>query len=369
VIQGYFPHGLPRFGVPAAGSVQPKTAGTAAWVQQAISRHVPAALVQAKRSEAPRVMPVQRLANPSAVPLPPNVAKFPTGAGQPLPPAVRQKMEAFFGANFSDVRVHTGMHASSIGALAFTQGSDIHFAVGHYSPSTPQGQRILAHELAHVVQQRSARVRNPFATGVAIVRDAALEAEAEQASRKYATFQAPVAQRLRGPLVQPRMAAGTIQRVVPAQAQTNTNLCWAAVGYAIHRHKGGAAATLLNFVTAQGTANALANFNNNTATDIDEIIGSLSTTNRLTGSDSEGSYGKAAMTVKLNAGDPIVANVNNNHYIILTASSMATGRYQLTYMEPATGAFVTEDAAVDPLSMNKVIGVGAYRFSVLYYTG
>jgi hypothetical protein len=341
-------------------------------VQQAIARTTPA--VQQRAAVPHDVSPVQRLASPTAVALPANLANCSAGAGQPLPSTVRQTMEAFFGANFSNVRVHVGAQAAAIGALAFTQGSEIHFAAGQYNPSTPQGQRMLAHELAHVVQQRSARVRNPFGSGVAIVQDAALEAEAEHASRRFAAFRPAVAPRSAATIAQPFLRSRTIQRVVPACQQTNTNLCWAAVGYAIHQHKGGVAhASLTAFVAAQGTANAQANFATNTAMDIDEIIGSLSTTNRLTGSDSagtqpEGSYGKAGITTKLSAGDPIIANVNNNHYIILTGSSMATGKYQLTYMDPATGNFVTQDATVDPLSMNKVTGVGAYHFSVLYYT-
>lgn len=364
VIQGYFPRGLPRFS--PESSVQLRAAGSPTWVQRAIVRGVPAALQRAAVQSGS--MPSRRFPSPAAVPLPPNLANFSAGFGQPLPAEVRQRMEAFFGANFSDVRIHMGTKAAAIGALAFTHGSDIHFAPGQYNPSTPQGQRMLAHELAHVVQQRSSRVRNPFGSGVAIVQDAALETEAENASRRLAAFRPPAVNRSAVAIAQPRMRGGTIQRVVAGFQQTNTNLCWAAVGYAIHRHCGGAAAALRAFVVAQGTANALANFDNNTATDIDEIIGSLSNTNRLTGSDSEGTYGKAGLTTKLNNGNPIIANVNNNHYIILTASSMATGKYQLTYMDPATGAFATQDATVDPLSMNKVTGVGAYGFSVLYYT-
>jgi len=102
------------------------------------------------------------------------------GGGVPLPAAVRQKMEAAFGANFADVRVHVDARAASIGAVAFTRGSHIHFAPAQYNPSTLRGQHLLAHELAHVVQQRTGRVRNPFGAGVAVVQDTLLEAEAER---------------------------------------------------------------------------------------------------------------------------------------------------------------------------------------------
>jgi hypothetical protein len=129
--------------------------------------------------------PVQRLANGTAIQMPANLV-LSRGAGHPLPQAIRQKMEAFFGTSFSDVRVHVGPEAAAIGALAFTQGSDIHFAPGQYNPATAQGQQILGHELAHVLQQRSGRVRNPFGTGVAVVQDAIMEAEADRLGHRAA---------------------------------------------------------------------------------------------------------------------------------------------------------------------------------------
>ncbi|MFT4113330.1 GNAT family N-acetyltransferase [Silvibacterium sp.] len=104
----------------------------------------------------------------------------PKSGGWPLPRDVQAKMEAALGANFSDVRIHVGPEASSIGAIAFTWGSDIHFAPGQYSPHTPHGQFLLGHELTHVVQQRAGRVANPFGSGVAVVQDQALEAEADR---------------------------------------------------------------------------------------------------------------------------------------------------------------------------------------------
>jgi len=76
------------------------------------------------------------------------------GAGHPLPEPVRNRMEGAFGADFSDVRVHTGPQAGALnrqlGALAFTAGSDIVLGEG----SGLADQRTLAHELAHVVQNR-----------------------------------------------------------------------------------------------------------------------------------------------------------------------------------------------------------------------
>ena len=124
---------------------------------------------------------VQLSTQGSAMQVPPSLLNFrPSGVGQRLPESVQQKMESFFGTDFSDVRVHVGPEASSIGALAFTYGSDLYFAHGQYDPGSAHGQRLLGHELTHVVQQRAGRVRNPFGSGVAVVQDPGLEAEAER---------------------------------------------------------------------------------------------------------------------------------------------------------------------------------------------
>lgn len=109
--------------------------------------------------------------------------------GLPLPDDVRTKMETAFSADFSDVRVHIGREASSLGAIAYTWGTNIHFAPGQYNPHTLQGQKLLGHELWHVLQQKSGRVKNPFGGGVAVVQDHALEAEADRMGIKAALTQ------------------------------------------------------------------------------------------------------------------------------------------------------------------------------------
>ena len=111
--------------------------------------------------------------------------------GLPLPSEVRTKMETAFGADFSDVRVHIGHEATALGAIAYTWGTNIHFAPGQYNPHTIQGQKLLGHELWHVVQQRSGRVRNPFGGGVAVVQDHALEAEADRMGARAAMTSVP----------------------------------------------------------------------------------------------------------------------------------------------------------------------------------
>src|ERR1043165_75718 len=106
--------------------------------------------------------------------------------GLPLPEDVRAKMETAFRADFSDVRVHVGREAPSLGAIAYTWGTNIHFAPGQYNPHTLQGQKLLGHELWHVVQQKSGRVKNPFGGGVAVVQDQAREPEADRMGIKAA---------------------------------------------------------------------------------------------------------------------------------------------------------------------------------------
>ena len=90
--------------------------------------------------------------------------------GSRLAQPTRAFMEASFSAEFDGVRVHTDRQANqlagAIQARAFTRGSDIFFAEGQYRPTTPAGQHLLAHELAHVVRQDNARP-TPFAQTIA----------------------------------------------------------------------------------------------------------------------------------------------------------------------------------------------------------
>ena len=83
----------------------------------------------------------------------------PQTEGQPLQADVRQQLEAEMGADFSGVRVHTDVRAvaaaRSVDARAFTVGQDIYFNAGQYLPVSTQGRFLLAHELAHVVQQQA----------------------------------------------------------------------------------------------------------------------------------------------------------------------------------------------------------------------
>lgn len=83
-------------------------------------------------------------------------------SGQPLDSATRGFMEPSFGHDFSKVRVHTGVKAAeatrAVNAVAFTVGRDIVFGAGQFPSATEDGRRLLAHELAHVVQSAGRRV-------------------------------------------------------------------------------------------------------------------------------------------------------------------------------------------------------------------
>jgi len=80
--------------------------------------------------------------------------------GQPLPDSVRRTLEPAFGYDFGHVRVHDDSRAAesarAINALAYTAGNHIVFSEGQYTPGTSTGNRLLAHELTHVVQQGAA---------------------------------------------------------------------------------------------------------------------------------------------------------------------------------------------------------------------
>jgi len=79
------------------------------------------------------------------------------GNGQSLPEGNRKPLERAFGSNFENVNIHTDAEADqlshSMQARAFTVGSDIYFRQNAYAPESTSGQRLLAHELTHVIQQ------------------------------------------------------------------------------------------------------------------------------------------------------------------------------------------------------------------------
>jgi hypothetical protein len=103
------------------------------------------------------------------------VEKLVGGGGRPLDTSTQVQMESAFGQDFQDVRVHTGTDATAsaqrLGAHAYTVGNDVVFSDGQYDPGSTSGQKVLAHELAHVVQQRSGPVDGTdTGTGVKVSR-------------------------------------------------------------------------------------------------------------------------------------------------------------------------------------------------------
>ena len=98
-------------------------------------------------------------------------------------------MEPSFGTDFSSVRGHPdSSKAPEVGALAYTQGTDIHFAPGQFKPDTSAGQQLLGHELTHVIQQAEGRVQPTTEVGgMAVNDDLSLEHEADVMGAKAAS--------------------------------------------------------------------------------------------------------------------------------------------------------------------------------------
>jgi hypothetical protein len=88
------------------------------------------------------------------------------GAGSSLDSGVAERLSGSLG-DLSDVRVHTDDTADrlnrSVSARAFATGTDVYFAGGEYKPGSESGDKLIAHELAHVVQQRGASASGPLA--------------------------------------------------------------------------------------------------------------------------------------------------------------------------------------------------------------
>jgi DNA-binding phage protein len=155
------------------------------------------------------------------------------GEGEPLPAQARSPMEAAFGESFGDVRLHRDPAAAGLArelsARAFAVGSHVAFAAGEYAPGTPVGDALLAHELAHVQQQRDdtapAVDRKSAAgeTGAALEEDAdvaAVNAVASLWSRAGTAVRATALPRLRSGLRLTRCAgpATAVRTTTPATA-------------------------------------------------------------------------------------------------------------------------------------------------------
>jgi hypothetical protein len=125
--------------------------------------------------------------------------------GTPLDSGTRTAMESRFGHDFSQVRVHddatAARSAHDVGARAYTVGQDVVFGAGHYAPHTAEGQRLLAHELAHTLQQRGLQRAPEHISTDEGPEYHRLEREAESAAA--AALQG-------GPVILPRSAPGPV---------------------------------------------------------------------------------------------------------------------------------------------------------------
>ena len=101
---------------------------------------------------------VSPVPGPAQAGVPPAVREVVRSSGRELPLTVRQLMEPRFGHDFGDVRVHTDAVAArtarAVDARAYTVGRNVIFGDGQFRPDSPAGQRLIAHELTHVIQQR-----------------------------------------------------------------------------------------------------------------------------------------------------------------------------------------------------------------------
>jgi uncharacterized protein DUF4157 len=109
-----------------------------------------------------------------------------SGGGSRLHTGIADQVGGTYGDSLGDVRVHNDDHAAAlsraVSARAFTVGRDIFFGAGEYQPQSAGGRELLAHELAHVVQQRGAASSGPLTVSQP---GDALEREAEAASRNF----------------------------------------------------------------------------------------------------------------------------------------------------------------------------------------
>ncbi len=147
-----------------------------------------------KKRDDHRAIQRQARDSGSTTALMPDHAALEQSGGKPLPLDLRQRMESQFGRKFEGVLVHSdsaaAQAAGAVHARAFTSGNHIYFAQGEYQPDTEPGRELIAHELAHVVQQNTGRAS---AAGKQIDggRHDPLEQEADHAAADIARGRSP----------------------------------------------------------------------------------------------------------------------------------------------------------------------------------
>lgn len=128
--------------------------------------------------------------------VPPIVHKVLRSPGQTLDAQTRAFMEPRFGHDFSQVRVHSDAKAAesaqSVNALAYTVGQDVVFGAGQYVPHITRGKQLIAHELTHIVQQRTGGSHGQSKLEITLPNDAA-EQEADWAAESIVHGQSAIA--------------------------------------------------------------------------------------------------------------------------------------------------------------------------------
>ena len=195
----------------------------------------------APKSPSQAQSPARATAPASAETAAPSLTSVQRGlvGGTALPSGLRSRMESGFGASFTDVRVHTGGAAASstkaLRAEAFTSGANIAFAPGRYNPGTKSGESLIAHELAHVVQQRKSGSGGAVQARslVSAPGDAAETAADQAATTVLAGGRANVAsagQSLRGRIMRRARLGAAQLSLSPAMTQAPARLGMAAPG-------------------------------------------------------------------------------------------------------------------------------------------
>jgi hypothetical protein len=140
-------------------------------------KHLTEQIAAAETLDAGSLRTLQRTAG--------NQAVLRLGPGKPLDPATRGRMEGAFRTSFADVRVHSGPESAALArgenAAAFAVGSDIVLGEAAGAPGTVAGDALLAHELAHVAQQRDA-AETVQAKALGAAPDSALERDADRSA-------------------------------------------------------------------------------------------------------------------------------------------------------------------------------------------
>jgi hypothetical protein len=174
----------------------PPAGADAAGLIRAITERARTVARRIAQREAPKAQAATRSGAPTLPAHDPATIRSQLGSGSPLDSGTRGRMEEAFNSNFASVRVHADSHAdqlnAALGARAFTVGQDIAFAAQEYRPGTVPGDMLLAHELAHTIQQGSGQARSP-----GIQADLRLERQAEQAAESAVAGQGLSAATLR----------------------------------------------------------------------------------------------------------------------------------------------------------------------------